>query len=219
MQFFLTPRKFLMNLFNRRSSDNNRTITGGKIDGNSNTVNYDQSVNSSITFGEPPESTRKQLQVEAADAVWQSVIHIKELRTTAAGLIDLMHPFADPEKLRRDPEFATLKSQIKADDGATYAGGKKAAEKYRPYIPDGLWQLLHAYHLVTVRPCLILCFESEEKAIKWWEDPIIKEVFESQVLPDRLRNFTPPSEAPRHSTLEFIESQIQAQIRAITNSL
>lgn len=208
----------------RRAPGHNRTMTVGTISGDSPVVNYGDSpvVNydhstHTTSVGAPPESTNDRLKIEASNAVWENVLYIKKLYTTPADLIDLAHPHASPEFLRGVASFEKGKSQIAAHFEA-YAKGLEVSAQYRPYIPDLLWDLLHTYYLVTIRPCCILHFDSEEKAITWWDDPIIKEAFDSTGMPDRLRHFIPPDETPRQSTLAFIESEIVTAIRSMSGS-
>ena len=216
MEALLAPLKLIFRLFSHRSTDNNRTINSGDVTGDSNVVTHDQSIHSSITVNQQTDSTSDRLRIEAAKALWASVMNIKDLPTTGVSIIDLVYPDLDPKTFRRSPDYATLKAALTIESLKPHARAKREAEQYKPYIPDGLWNLLHAYHLVTVRPCVILITEGEERTAKWWDDQLIKKAFSAPGMPERLRGFTPPATSPRLRTLEFIEGEIQAEIQTIT---
>ena len=220
MEALLAPLRFALRIFSKRTSENNRTITGGDIHGDSNVVTYDQSINPSITINSQPNATNQQLRVEAAHAVWTSLITIKSLRTTAIDLLDLAYPHSrdNYDQFSRYPGFVAAKAELTIEKLGQHSRAKDEAQKYKPHIPDRLWQLLHAYHLVKVRPCLILTTEEEVQVTRWWKDQLIQQAFSAPNMPDRLRQFIPPADSPRNRTLDLIEEEIQKEIRAITGS-
>lgn len=215
MESLISPLKLFFRLFSRRSSDHNRNIEGGAIKGDSNVVTYDQSFNPSITVNQPQEGKVAQVRIDAADAIWRTVLKIKSIPNNATSIMDIAYPDITDEQLRSNPNYVAAKNTLTIESHATYSSIKVEAEPYKPYASECLWALFEAYVILSARPSIILMIEGESKARVWWSDAWISKVLSGPFIPQQLKPFIPPPATPLAYTLGVIEEAIKREIQNV----
>ena len=206
----------ILRISTKSDSSNNRNFRARDIEG---PVTVDQS-NNELTVNLPEESLGRERRKDAADGIWDALLEIKNNRITAVFIMDLFHPHNEIKRLRKNPHFAAAMKSLNLEEVTQHLQPKTTAEKHRPYVTDRLWNLLHAYLLVSVRPALLLL--GEEKSVpansvpanRWWEDDLIRNALHGAGMPEGIPELTSTEETPLATCLDAIEQEIRLEVQS-----
>ena len=214
MDGFLTLLKFILNLFNRSKSTNNRTVQTRDIRNNESPVTIDQSIGN-LTINSSPDSPDNTRHADAIEGVWNTVVDLKTNSKTAVMIMDLFHPDNELSKLNQNQYFSAVKKNLDDEGILTYMKIAEGSEKHRPFISDRLWNLFQTYQLLSVRPALLLSgFNGKAPTSRWWEDKLINRALTGEGMPMDLVELSRSSQTPLKKCKDRIEEEIRLEMQS-----
>ena len=215
MDGLIAPLRFILKIFNKGDSANNRNIQTRDIKDNVGPITIDQSNNQTINVNPISETGERKKRQDAADGVWEAFLEMKKNAITAVFLMDLAHPDNDLSKLGGNPYFAAALAELKRCDITEYLEPIANAETHRPYVSERLWNLLDAYKILLLRPALLLKenFPANIPANKWWEDVIIKSTITRDDMPKELEQLAHSDAFPLELSKRVIEREIMLEVQ------
>ena len=215
MDGFLAPLRFILNLFNRSKSTNNRTVQTRDIRNNEGPITIDQSIGN-LTINPLPDSSDNRRREDATQGVWNMVIDLKTDSKTAVMIMDLFHPDNEISKLNQNQYFSAAKKDLDDEGILRYMKVVEGSEKHRPFISDRLWNLFQAYQVLSMRPALLLSgFNGKAPTSRWWEDGIIKRALAGEGMPKEMEELSLSSQTPLKKCKDRIEEEIMLEIQSV----
>ena len=219
MDGFLAPLRFILNLFNRSKSTNNRTVQARDIRNNEGPVTIDQSIGN-LTINSPADTAEKRRRDDAAQGIWNMVIDLKTNSKTAVMIMDLFHPDNEISKLNQNQYFSATKKDLDDEGMLRYMKVVEGSEKHRPFISDRLWNLFQAYQILSMRPALLLSgVRGKAPTTTWWEDELIKRSLAREGMPKEMEELSRSSQTPLKKCKDRIEEEIRLDMQSADNSL
>ncbi len=202
-------KNLLGTLFKNRSDHNRQVKIQDVQNQNANAnINIDQSTNKTVNLGQPAD---REVGSKAADQIWKAALQMKDKKPSAPTLMDIAGP--NNKSIESNNHFQAALSELQAGSFDEILQIRSEAEQHKPYVSDRLWNLFHAYTILSVKPALILRDESLDAARNWPNDEIIKEILAADYMPEAIKGLREVRETPLTWCLKIVEDELLQEVR------
>ena len=194
----------------KTESTGNPEIRARNTEGN---ITIDQSTNKITVNTKNDAEGRKN---SATNSIWKALLEMEKESPTFPLTMDLLPVESVQEIVEGNPYIKSVIRQADNYDSSRQMNIIKEAEEHRPYVPEQLWELFHAYGLLSINPGIKIQTCGIEKAMKWWLDPIVNKKLKEKYMPLSIREWDGQQRIYLGDCRRAIKTEIANQARILT---
>ena len=206
----LASFKNLLGSLIRNRSDHNRQVKIQDVQNQDANISIDQSTNKTVNLGQTVE---REVGNQAADQIWRATLLIKDKTPNAPTIMDLAEPNTNNTRVESNSHFQAALSELQPGSFDDILRIRSEAEQHKPYISNRLWNLFHAYTVLSLKPALLLRDQGLASARNWQNDEIIKEILSADYMPEAVKGLREVRKTPLMWCRKTVEDELLREVR------